>query len=113
MRNPPQLTGCRLGSEHPSLIRCPHDQLLTLQRRTSMFRSGFRPVPEATVRFIRGRWLLAGVVAVAAAGAAALALPAHAATAVTFFVSPGGSDSNAGTSASAPFRTLAKAQSAV
>jgi hypothetical protein len=65
------------------------------------------------VRIIRGRWLLAGAAAVAAAGAGMLALPAHAATAVTFFVSPGGSDNNAGTSASAPFKTLTKAQSAV
>ncbi|MFF2517428.1 fibronectin type III domain-containing protein, partial [Streptomyces sp. NPDC058086] len=41
------------------------------------------------------------------------ALPAHAATAITYFVSPSGSDSNPGTSAAAPFRTLTKAQTAV
>src|SRR3954471_13727448 len=32
---------------------------------------------------------------------------------VDFYVSPTGSDSNAGTTAAAPFKTLAKAQSAV
>ncbi|MBK6018248.1 right-handed parallel beta-helix repeat-containing protein, partial [Streptomyces sp. MBT53] len=42
-----------------------------------------------------------------------LTLPAHAATAVTYFVSPGGSDDNTGTSAATPFRTLTKAQAAV
>lgn len=44
---------------------------------------------------------------------AALTLPARAASAVTFYVSPGGSDSNPGTSSDAPFRTLTKAQAAV
>ena len=44
---------------------------------------------------------------------AVLTLPAHAATAVTYFVSPTGSDDNTGTSAAAPFRTLTKAQTAV
>ncbi|MEU2775047.1 hypothetical protein ABZ646_19400, partial [Streptomyces sp. NPDC007162] len=42
-----------------------------------------------------------------------LTLPARAASAVTYFVSPSGSDSNPGTSAAAPFRTLTKAQTAV
>lgn len=42
-----------------------------------------------------------------------LTSPAHAATAVSYFVSPSGSDSNPGTSADAPFRTLTKAQTAV
>jgi hypothetical protein len=57
------------------------------------------------------------VILAAATGAlvagVALALPAHAATAVTFYVSPAGSDSNSGISASSPFRTLAAAQTAV
>src|SRR5205814_5879597 len=48
-----------------------------------------------------------------AAGAATLGLPAHAATPVTFFVSPTGSDNNSGTGAGSPFKTLTKAQSAV
>ncbi|MFI0821628.1 right-handed parallel beta-helix repeat-containing protein [Streptomyces sp. NPDC021098] len=42
-----------------------------------------------------------------------LAGPARAAAAVTYFVSPTGSDSNAGTSAAEPFRSLTKAQTAV
>jgi hypothetical protein len=39
--------------------------------------------------------------------------PGHAATPVAFYVSPTGSDTNSGTSTSSPFKTLAKAQSAV
>ena len=39
--------------------------------------------------------------------------PGHAATPVAFYVSPTGSDTNSGTSASSPFKTLTKAQSAV
>ncbi|HEX4704689.1 MAG TPA: right-handed parallel beta-helix repeat-containing protein [Pseudonocardiaceae bacterium] len=47
-------------------------------------------------------------------GGIALAAPATAApAAVNFFVSPTGSDGNAGTSATGPFQTLQKAQSAV
>jgi len=46
-------------------------------------------------------------------GGAVAALPAHAAAAVDFFVSPSGSDGNDGLSASSPFKTLAKAQAAV
>jgi hypothetical protein len=46
-------------------------------------------------------------------GGVLAALPAHAATAVNFYVSPTGSDSNDGASASTPFRTLTKAQAAV
>jgi hypothetical protein len=46
-------------------------------------------------------------------GGAVVALPAHAAAAVNFYVSPTGSDSNDGSSASTPFRTLTKAQAAV
>ncbi|HYS38815.1 MAG TPA: right-handed parallel beta-helix repeat-containing protein [Pseudonocardiaceae bacterium] len=47
-------------------------------------------------------------------GGLALAAPASAAPApVNFFVAPGGSDGNQGTSAASPFQTLAKAQSAV
>src|SRR5437588_12746819 len=38
---------------------------------------------------------------------------AHAASAVTFYVSPTGSDGNSGTSAASPFRTPARAQQAV
>ena len=48
-----------------------------------------------------------------AAGLAMAATAAHAASGVNFYVSPGGSDSNAGTSAGSPFQTLAKAQAAV
>ncbi|HEY3867281.1 MAG TPA: right-handed parallel beta-helix repeat-containing protein [Actinocrinis sp.] len=58
---------------------------------------------------------LTALAATAATLIAAFAVPApaHALTAVDFYVSPSGSDSNAGTSASSPFKTLAKAQSAV
>ncbi len=56
------------------------------------------------------RKVLAIVVAAAAVGVAA---PALAATDVNFYVSPTGSDANAGTSPGSPFRTLAKAQAAV
>jgi hypothetical protein len=56
--------------------------------------------------------LLATLVA-SALGVAGLALPAHAATTVTYYVSPSGSDTNTGTSVDSPFRTLGKAQSAV
>jgi hypothetical protein len=47
-----------------------------------------------------------------AAAAASLALPqaqAHAAGATTYYVSPGGSDSNTGTSPTAPLKTLGRA----
>jgi hypothetical protein len=57
--------------------------------------------------------LVGGAAVALLAAGAALALPAHAATAVTFYVAPSGSDSNSGTSASSPFKTLQKAQSAV
>ena len=56
---------------------------------------------------------------IAGAGLAALALstftalPAHAAEAVTVFVATNGSDANAGTSAEAPVKTMAKAQELV
>ena len=66
----------------------------------------------STRHIIRSRLFLAVAAGALLATGAVLALPAHAATAVTFFVSPTGSDSNAGTSAGAPFRTLTKAQSA-
>ena len=50
-----------------------------------------------------------GVAALLTSGAAAGAAPA----AVNFYVSPSGSDSNAGTSQDSPFQTLQKAQAAV
>ena len=59
---------------------------------------------------------LLGVLAAGALGLSTvgLATAAHAAPApVDFYVSPTGSDSNSGTSTSAPFQTLAKAQAAV
>ncbi|MEY9964619.1 hypothetical protein ABIA33_002661 [Streptacidiphilus sp. MAP12-16] len=61
------------------------------------------------------RWALTATLAVLAAVAApALAGAAQAAAApVDFYVSPTGSDSNSGTSATAPFQTLARAQTAV
>jgi len=62
---------------------------------------------------IRSRWLVGAAAGALGLAGVALALPAHAATAVTFYVSPSGSDSNSGTSSSSPFKTLTKAQSAV
>ena len=67
-----------------------------------------RPLP----RFI-GSYRLLAAFCCALLSFAVLTSPAHAAAAVTYFVSPGGSDSNSGTSADAPFRTLTKAQDAV
>src|SRR5437660_11598561 len=66
-------------------------------------------------RLTGARGMLAAMAAVVlGVGGAALAAPAVAAAApVHFFVSPTGSDSNAGTSAASPFQTLQKAQSAV
>src|ERR1700722_8619311 len=59
---------------------------------------------------IRTACLALGLVA----ASLSLAAPADAAAAaVNFYVSPTGSDANSGTSASAPFQTLAKAQAAV
>ncbi|MET7683410.1 fibronectin type III domain-containing protein [Streptomyces sp. NPDC005423] len=72
---------------------------------------GTRPM-EAFRLFIGSYRVLAGFLC-ALLPLGVLAPPAHAAAAVTYFVSPGGSDSNPGTSAAAPFRTLTKAQSAV
>lgn len=58
--------------------------------------------------------LAAAAAVVLGVGGIALAAPATAAgSPVNFFVSPSGSDSNAGTSAGSPFQTLPKAQSAV
>ncbi|OLE26958.1 MAG: hypothetical protein AUG44_11440 [Actinobacteria bacterium 13_1_20CM_3_71_11] len=62
---------------------------------------------------MRSRWLVGAAAGALGIAGVALALPAHAATAVTFYVSPSGSDSNSGTSSSSPFKTLTKAQSAV
>src|SRR5436305_12315399 len=64
-------------------------------------------------RNVRSRLLIAGTAGALVVAGVAVALPAHAANAVDFFVSPTGSDSNSGTSASSPFKTLQKAQSAV
>ena len=47
---------------------------------------------------IRSRWLVGAAAGALGIAGVALALPAHAATAVTFYVSPSGSDSNPGTS---------------
>ena len=64
-------------------------------------------------RNVRSRLLISGAVGALVVAGAAFALPAHAATAVDFFVAPSGSDSNAGTSVDSPFKTLQKAQLAV
>src|SRR4051794_10548071 len=56
--------------------------------------------------------LLVAALALAVAGPVC-ALPAHAATPVALYVSPDGSDTNPGTSANSPFRTLQRAQAAV
>ncbi|HTJ66653.1 MAG TPA: right-handed parallel beta-helix repeat-containing protein [Actinospica sp.] len=64
----------------------------------------------------RRRTLLGTLTAAALAlgGLVAAATTAHAAPApVSFYVSPTGSDANAGTSAASPFKTLTKAQAAV
>ena len=61
---------------------------------------------------IRSRWLVGAAAGALGIAGVALALPAHAATAVTFYVSPSGSDSNPGTSAS-PWLTLQHAANQV
>src|SRR5690242_9439012 len=67
-----------------------------------------------TIRQTTIRLLSAAALAAAGLAAGPLVDAAHAALApVDFYVSPTGSDTNAGTAATAPFRTLAKAQSAV
>ncbi|TDU01737.1 hypothetical protein EDD99_0108 [Streptomyces sp. 846.5] len=67
-----------------------------------------------TIRQTTIRLLSAAALAAAGLAAGPLVDAAHAAPApVDFYVSPTGSDTNAGTAATAPFRTLAKAQSAV
>ena len=64
---------------------------------------------------IRPRLLIALLAAGALGlGTVAVAAPAHAAPApVAFYVSPTGSDTDSGTAAATPFKTLAKAQAAV
>jgi hypothetical protein len=76
------------------------------------------PVLPPSSSFPRLRFLQAAcaglALALTAAWGLAAAPAAHAAAApVEFYVSPTGSDSNSGTSASSPFRTLARAQTAV
>src|SRR5581483_6313955 len=61
----------------------------------------------------RSTWLAAAAVGVSTALTGLAAHGAAAASPVSFYVSPTGSDSNSGTSASSPFGTLAHAQSAV
>ena len=67
-----------------------------------------------TIRQKTVRLLSAAALAAAGLAAGPLVTAAHAAAApVNFYVSPTGSDSNAGTTLAAPFQTLAKAQTAV
>jgi hypothetical protein len=61
---------------------------------------------------IRRRWLVGAAATVVVAPIVAFGV-ARAATVTTIFVSPSGSDSNAGTSASAPLKTLAHARDVV
>ena len=74
---------------------------------------------QVTPKDRRGPWPRHLLRTIAAAGIAAVALstltalPAHAAEAVTVFVATNGSDANAGTSAEAPVKTMAKAQELV
>src|SRR5438046_6554055 len=61
---------------------------------------------------IRRRWFVAAAATAVVTPIVAIGI-AHAATVTNLFVSPSGSDSNAGTSASAPLKTLAHARDVV
>ncbi|WP_374195678.1 DUF3500 domain-containing protein, partial [Streptomyces sp. MBT53] len=110
----------RRGSTPYQLIRCFIVTVIDVPTRHPYLSSMF-PIREHAhvtklgkrLRLFIGSYRVVAALACVLLPIGVLTLPAHAATAVGYFVSPGGSDDNTGTSAATPFRTLTKAQAAV